>query len=99
MNKKEKWQIKLDNIINELRKYNPKKIILFGSRSRGNYRKNSDIDIAVDISLSFREKRKLKEKVDLIAGLYSVDLVFLDEVDNSFKEKLFKEGKILYDKK
>ena len=99
MNKKEKWQIRLDKIVNELKKYNPKKIILFGSRSRGNYRKNSDIDIAVDISLSFREKRKLKEKVDLIAGLYSMDLIFFDEIDNSFKEKLLKEGKTLYDKK
>ena len=65
---KEKWQVKLDNIINELKKYNPEKIILFGSRARGDYRKNSDIDIAVDINLSFREKRKLKEKIDLISG-------------------------------
>ena len=74
--KNEKWKIKLRDIINELKKHNPKKIILFGSRARGDYRKNSDIDIAVDLVLSFREKRKLKEKIDLISGLYSVDLIF-----------------------
>ena len=74
--KNEKWKIKLRDIINELKKHNPKKIILFGSRARGDYRKNSDIDIAVDLDLSFREKRKLKEKIDLISGLYSVDLIF-----------------------
>ena len=94
----EKWQIKLDNIINELKKYNPKKIILFGSRARGDYKKNSDIDIAVDLDLSFREKRKIKEKIDIISGIYCVDVIFFDEVDDSFKEKL-KEGKIIYDKK
>ena len=95
---KEKWQVKLDNVINEFKKYNPEKIILFGSRARGDYRKNSDIDIAVYINLSFREKRKLKEKIDLISGIYSVDLIFLDEVDENFKNKVLKEGKVLYAK-
>jgi len=94
----QKWEIKLQNIVNELKNYNPKKIILFGSRSRGDYRKNSDIDIAVDLELSFREKRKLREKIDIISGLYSVDLIFLNEVEDNFKEKILKEGKILYDK-
>ena len=97
--KNEKWKIKLRDIINELKKHNPKKIILFGSRARGDYRKNSDIDIAVDLDLSFREKRKLKEKIDLISGLYSVDLIFLNEVEESFKNKILKEGKIIYAKK
>ena len=95
---REKWQVKLDNIINELKKYNPKKIILFGSRARGDYKKNSDIDIAVDLDLDFREKRKLKEKIDLISGLYSVDLIFLNEMEEEFKNKVLKEGKKLYAK-
>jgi len=94
----EKWKIKLRNIIDELKKYNPKKIILFGSRARGDYRKNSDIDIAVEVNLNFREKRKLKEKIDFISGIYSIDLIFLDEVDENFKNKVLKEGKVLYAK-
>ena len=92
---KEKWKVKLDDIVNELKKHNPKKIILFGSRVRGDYKKNSDIDIAVDLDLTFREKRKLKEKLDLIAGLYKVDLVFFDEMSEDFKKHILKEGKIL----
>ena len=95
---KEKWQIKLNNIVNEVKKHNPKKIILFGSRARGDYRKNSDIDIAVDLELSFREKRKLKEKIDIISGVYSVDLIFLNNVEENFRNKILKDGKILYDK-
>ena len=84
-------------MVNELKKHNPKKIILFGSRSRGDYKKNSDIDIAVDLDLNFREKRKLRDKIDTLAGLYSVDLIFLNEVEDSFKNKILKEGKIIYE--
>ena len=94
----EKWKIKLENMVNELKKHNPKKIILFGSRSRGDYKKNSDIDIAVDLTLDFRDKRKLRDKIDTLAGLYSVDLIFLNDIEDKFKEKLLKEGKIIYEK-
>ena len=83
---------KIELIANELKKYNPKKILLFGSRARGDNLKNSDIDIAVDLHLDFREKRKLKEKIDEIAGIYSVDLVFFDEMSEEFKKKVLKEG-------
>jgi predicted nucleotidyltransferase len=83
---------KIELISNELKKYNPKKILLFGSRARGDNLKNSDIDIAVDLHLDFREKRKLKDKIDEIAGIYSVDLVFFDEMSEEFKKKVLKEG-------
>ncbi len=89
---------KIKNITKELIKYDPKKIVLFGSRARGDFRKSSDIDIAVDIGLNFREKRKLREKIDIVVGLYSVDLIFFDEIEESFKRKILQEGKILYEK-
>jgi len=95
----EKYIEYLNKILNEIVKFNPNKIILFGSRARGDFRKNSDIDIAVDIRLNFREKRKLKERIDDVSGLYSIDLVFLDSVDEKFKEKILEEGRILYEKK
>ncbi len=95
----EKYIKYLNKILNEIIKLNPNKIILFGSRARGNFRKNSDIDIAVDIELNFRERRKLKERIYDISGLYSVDLVFLDSIDEKFKEKILEEGRILYEKK
>ncbi len=95
----EKYIKYLNKVLNEILKFNPNKIILFGSRAKGNFRKNSDIDIAVDIELNFRERRKLKERIYVISGLYSVDLVFLDSVDEEFKEKILEEGRILYEKK
>ena len=89
----------IELIVNELKNYNPRKIILFGSRAKGTYKKGSDIDIAVDIDLDFREKRKLKEKIDTLSGLYTVDLIFLPEVGEDFKKRVLKEGVILYEKK
>ena len=86
---------KISKIVEVIKEYNPKSIYLFGSRARGDNLKTSDIDIAVDLKLDFREKRKLKEKIDKVAGLYSVDLVFFDEMSKKFKEKVIKEGKKL----
>ena len=89
----------LKNLLKELVKWNPKKVILFGSLARGDFGKHFDIDLAVELNLPFRQRRKLKEKLDQIAGIYTVDLVFLNEVEKKFKEKLLKEGVILYEKK
>jgi predicted nucleotidyltransferase len=91
----EKWKKKLEIIVKELKKRGIKNIILFGSRARGDYKKNSDIDIAISGNFSYREKRKLKEIVDEIAGIYSVDLIFLDGADRTLKKIILKEGKTL----
>ncbi len=91
-------ELKIKNIVEELKKYNPKKVILFGSRAMGDFKNNSDIDIAVDINLDYREIRKLKEKIDVISGLYSIDLVFINEIEDDFRKKIIKEGKVLYAK-
>jgi len=99
LNSTEKVNKYINAIVEELKKHNPKKIVLFGSRAKGYHKPNSDIDIAVDLNLPFREKRKLKEKIDYISGLYSVDLVFFSDIDNNFKKQILKEGVILYEKK
>jgi len=76
---------------------NPEKILLFGSRAKSNKLSNSDFDIAITGNkISFRDLRELEEKIDEIAGLYSVDLVFMDSADENFKNIILKTGKILY---
>ena len=78
---------------------NPKKIILFGSRGKGNFRFNSDYDIAVDSKQNdFRTKRRVKEKLDEVAGLKKVDVIFMNEVEKEFKEIINKTGRILYER-
>ncbi|MCX7761001.1 MAG: nucleotidyltransferase domain-containing protein [Hydrogenothermaceae bacterium] len=88
----------IQDIVEELKKYNPERIILFGSRAKGTATKSSDIDIAVDLDLDYREERKLKEKLDEISGLYSVDIVFLPKVKEEFKQQILKEGVTLYER-
>ncbi len=79
----------------------PEEILLFGSRAKGRARIGSDIDIAVrtENKLSLRDKRKLKEKVDVESGIYTVDLVFWEELDGEFRDKIRKEGILIYEKK
>jgi predicted nucleotidyltransferase len=83
-------------IIKEL---NPKKIILFGSRAKDNYAESADYDLAVDSKkISFRDKRKLLEKIEDVIGLHSVDLIYLKEVDSRFKKIILDTGKIIYER-
>ncbi|MDQ7032949.1 MAG: nucleotidyltransferase domain-containing protein [Desulfonauticus sp.] len=88
----------MKNIVDFLKTFKPDKIVLFGSRAKGYCRKNSDIDMAVDIKLTFREKRKISERIEDLAGIYSVDLIFLPDIDDNFKTQILREGKILYEK-
>lgn len=74
--------------------YPIKSLALFGSYSRGDFKKNSDVDIMVEMAepsfeafcnLSYKLKKILKKKVDLVSR-------------NGVKEKYFKylEKDLLY---
>lgn len=68
--------------------------ILFGSRARGDAKVNSDVDLALigsQIPLSIHTK--LREA----AGLYTLDIVRIDELDNqSLLESIERDGSIIY---
>ena len=94
----QKWQRRVEKIVNELKKSDVRKVLLFGSRARGDYLKNSDIDLAIDGDFTSRQKRKIKEMIDELSGLYSVDIVFFDEILPEFRQKIEREGVVLYEK-
>ena len=77
-----------------------REIILFGSRARELNKPFSDIDLAIEggKELSFREFRKLKEKLDEISGIYSVDVIFLNKVEPDFQKVILQTGRVLYEK-
>ena len=58
------------------------KLYIFGSRARGDYRANSDIDIAVMDSISTEKKYKIMNEIDLIDCIYKIDLVFMQDIKN-----------------
>lgn len=88
-------------IIVLIEKMEPKKIILFGSRAKGLHRKGSDIDLAIEGGkiLNLREMRKLKDSIEKISGLWSVDIVFLENLENNLKDVILNKGVVLYEKK
>lgn len=57
------------------RSFGAKKVILYGSRAMGNARERSDIDIAV---AGVEDFDLLREKVDDLPTLFTVDLLNLD---------------------
>ncbi|MEN8193671.1 MAG: nucleotidyltransferase domain-containing protein [Bacteroidota bacterium] len=97
---KVKEEILLDKIIYLINALvSPKRILLFGSRGKGSSRDGSDFDIAIDSDkIEKSVVRNLKENIEEIAGLYSVDIVFLNEVEDGFRKIILDTGKVIYEK-
>ena len=90
----------LENMLNDyqnlLKKYSINKVILFGSRARGDNTERSDIDIAVyggDFDSFYWD---IKEKVH---SLLSFDVVEADKpISEELKQEIEKDGVIIYEK-
>lgn len=80
-----------------VQKYPQYQFKLFGSRAKGNYKKNSDIDIAILGNLTNQEKIQLLNEFDLLAIPYMVDVVFYQDLTKKeLIDAIDKEG-ILYE--
>ena len=72
------------------------KVILFGSRARGNFKERSDIDLAVSGGDISGFALAVDEETDT---LLQYDVVNLDNrVDEALLENIEKNGKVLYEK-
>ena len=78
------------------RKYDVTKVILFGSRARGDFKRTSDIDIAVTGGDFVRFALDVDEET---STLLEYDIVDLDnDMQDELRESIRKEGRILYEK-
>lgn len=69
---------------------------VFGSRARGDYKRNSDIDIAVVGNIQDDEKMKIQIDFDSIDMEYMLDVVFVEDLTNrELIENIEKEGVLL----
>lgn len=74
------------------------KVILFGSRARGDSDERSDIDLAVATSaMDIREKTRLTYLCDELDTLLPIDLIWLDEASQPLKDQIKRDGVILYE--
>ncbi|MEF9960697.1 MAG: nucleotidyltransferase domain-containing protein [Niameybacter sp.] len=73
------------------------KVVLFGSRARGDNTERSDIDLAIWSEKSMSEfAYALEEEVPT---LLEFDLSYMNEVEDAFfREQVTKEGIVLYEK-
>ena len=76
--------------------YNIDKVILFGSRARGDFKRTSDIDLAVSGGDFCRFALDVEEETQT---LLEFDIVDLDgTVQEELLESIRKEGRLLYEK-
>lgn len=82
----------LEEIVEKCKKYEVKKVVLYGSRAKGTALERSDFDIAV-YGIAYSEE--LLEEIEDIPTLYKIDLLFADECGN----KLLLEDVEIYGRK
>lgn len=82
-----------DKIVNIVKNNSQYKFILFGSRARGEYKNESDIDIAIKINVTKEDKYKIMNDFDIIDTIHKIDLVFIDEfTKKELVESIEREG-------
>lgn len=82
-----------DNIMNIVKNNRKYKFKLFGSRARGDYKNNSDIDLAIFENVEKQDEFRIKNEIDLLDIVYMVDLVFVDkDTKKELLESIEKEG-------
>ncbi|ONN27353.1 hypothetical protein XJ44_04235 [Thermosipho affectus] len=88
---------KLEKITEILKKNGAKKIAIFGSRVRNDWRKNSDIDILVEFlkKPSLLEITGIKLEIEDNIG-EKVDLITFEGLDDYIKEKVLSTMVVVY---
>lgn len=91
----------LEAVIEVLRnRLQPQRIFLFGSRAKGKSHPGSDFDLAVDKDRpDLTLQREIREEIEEVSGLYSVDVVYLNSVDKEFRSIILKTGKVVYERR
>lgn len=84
-------------VIELAQKYRIKKVILFGSRARGDNWERSDIDLAISGGDRVRFALDVDE-IEIVSTLLMFDVVDLDEPCNEeLLESIQREGIVLYE--
>lgn len=91
----------METIYQELKalgkKYQAEKIVLFGSRARGDNHSRSDIDLAI-YGMQNCNQSLFWSEVDDLPTLLKFDLVFISETtDQELVKNIEKDGVLLYE--
>ena len=93
-----------DTVIKELqdifrRHVNIEKVLIFGSRSKGNYRPGSDIDLAVvGKNIDYSQLLEILCEIDELGLLYSIDLLdYQKKVGTPLGDHIDRVGQVFYE--
>lgn len=93
----------MDSVLEQIKEislqYKVDKIVLFGSRARGDHSSVSDYDIAIfENHLSALDKARLRDDVDEIETLKKIDIIFVQEnFTDELMESIKRDGVIIYE--
>ncbi|MPL80330.1 hypothetical protein SDC9_26229 [bioreactor metagenome] len=89
----------VESIQNIGQKYAVERIILFGSRARGDNKGLSDIDLVIFPLPEFDKRGSLLSEFDDLRTLLKLDILFHDKhMDSRLLENIKKEGVTLYER-
>lgn len=97
----------LDEIIRRIvHAFHPRRIVMFGSRARGEARQDSDVDLFVEMETDLRPVDRIRA-IDELFGLrsWSMDVIVYTPQEvvqqrgfrNSIVRKIESEGRVMYD--
>ncbi|MBL8639183.1 MAG: nucleotidyltransferase domain-containing protein [Alphaproteobacteria bacterium] len=89
----------LADLVARLGELGADRVILYGSRARGDHMPRADIDLAVDVpgGLDVRAWDAMMQAVENAQTLLEIDLVCLQETTGRVRENILKDGKVLND--
>lgn len=89
----------LPDLIGKLALVGVEKIILYGSRARGDNLGRSDIDLCIDaIDMDALKWDRILQAVEGAETLLKIDAVYLPKAGDDLRANILREGKILYAK-
>jgi predicted nucleotidyltransferase len=91
----ESIQNDLNQIVYILKKYDVDKVLVYGSVARGDYKDDSDLDICLE-GLDNKYFFMALGECMMKSG-HSVSITDLNNTSGYFRERILKEGKIIYE--
>lgn len=90
----------IESIVDIFRKIDKvEKLIIYGSRVKGNYKVGSDIDLAIVGEISIELLNKIAIKLDDLDSPYTFDLCIYNKIkNNELKKQIDNTGELIYSK-